>query len=122
MITELIETFAVCLCIIFIGRDFHHKIKCIILGDENMVTVQFNNKLVKNSYRRFCSGDVNSEKQTMIPLWFTRNKRTQFSVKNQFCSLDFTPIAAFAIVGYKIPATVFRMYKGEGRFFTGVTV
>jgi len=29
-----------------------------------MVTVQFNKKkLVKNIYRRFCSGDVNSENQ-----------------------------------------------------------
>jgi len=33
-------------------------------------------KLVKNIYRRFCSGDVNSEKQKMVRLWFTKNKRT----------------------------------------------
>jgi len=36
------------------------------LGDENMVTIHFNEKLVKNIYRRFCSSDVNSEKQK----WF----------------------------------------------------
>jgi len=36
------------------------------VGDENMVTVQFNKNLVKNIYRRFCSGDVNSEKQKMV--------------------------------------------------------
>jgi len=58
----------------------------------------------------------------MIRLWFTRNKRTLLSVTIQFCSLDFTPIAACAIVSYEIPATVFRVYKGEGRLFTGFTV
>jgi len=47
---------------------------------------------------------------------------TLFSVTIQFCSLDFTPIAAFAIVSCKIPATVFRKYKGEGRLFAGVIV
>jgi len=41
---------------------------------------------------------------------------TLFSVTIQFYSLDVTLIAAFAVVSYKIPATVFRMYEGEGDF------
>jgi len=48
------------------------------MGDENMVAVQFHKKLEKNIYRRFCSGDVNSEKQKMVRLWFTKNKRTLY--------------------------------------------
>jgi len=89
-----------------------------------MVTLQFNKKkLVKNIYRQFCSGDVNSEKQKMVRLWFTKNKRTLcFSVTILFYSLDFTPIAAFAIASCKIPASFFRMYKGEGRLFASVIV
>jgi len=43
-----------------------------------MVTVQFNKKLVKNIYRPFSSGDVNSEKNKMVQLWFTKNKWTLY--------------------------------------------
>jgi len=55
--------------------------------------------------------------------WFTKNKRTlYFLLRFNFNSLNFTPIAAFAIVSCKIPAPVFPMYKGEDRLFAGVTV
>jgi len=47
---------------------------------------------------------------------------TLFSVTIQFYSMDFATIAAFAILSCKIPATVFRMYKGEESLFAGVTV
>jgi len=43
-----------------------------------MATVQFNKKLVKNIYRRFCFGDVNSEKQKMVRFWYTKNKGTLY--------------------------------------------
>jgi len=70
-----------------------------------MVTIKLNKKLKK------------------IRLWFTKNKgNTLFSVTIQFHSLDFTPIAAFAIVSCKILATVFLMYKGEGKLFAGVAL
>jgi len=43
----------------------------------------------------------------MIRLWFTKNKRKlYFSVTIQFYLLDFTPIAAFAIVSCKIAIDV----------------
>jgi len=45
-----------------------------------------------------------------------------FSYDSILLTINFAPIAAFAIVSYTIPATVFRMYEGEGRLFTGVTV
>jgi len=43
-----------------------------------MVTVHFNKIPVKNIYRRLCSGDVYSEIQNMVRLWFTKNKRTLY--------------------------------------------
>jgi len=85
-----------------------------------MVTVHFNKTTGK---KIFTSG---SALLMLIPKskkWFTKNKRTLYVLlRFIFNSLDFTPIAAFAIVSCKIPATFFRMYKGEERLFVGVTV
>jgi len=83
-----------------------------------MVTVQFNKKTGK---KIFTSG---SALVMLIPKskkWFTKNKRTHYVLlRFNFNSLDFAPIAAFAIVSCKIPETVFWMYKGEERLFVGV--
>jgi len=91
------------------------SIKCILLGDKNMVTVQFNKKTGKD--RRFCSGDFNSEKQKLVRLWFTKNKRTlcfllRFKFTHWILHL-LQPLQSWAV---KSQRRFFRCIKARGDF------